>query len=434
MTTVGSDFNLSKLQSLYSQIDGFSGGEINKLLSYGDIAWFSEALGIGADIEQIATSKDPNQQANALKSIINDILNIAKKFGNREKSTAVKETQDTAQKAQELNQKSRELGVKMEGKFEEVQASIEEQSQIVTDASELLTEAQAQIKEEEEKIAAIIKKIQEAQQKLTEEQDTKKQAEILAEIQGYAEEITTSTTAITNQQDTALDLKGAVDDATANVADATENMTVIVKDGVAEIGQTVKEEGKLVGEVAETGVKGGENAATAAALETASTITSSNMFTAAATPQIKQAALDQEGAATTRLGSIGTNSAKITAGIGTLENNASIMSQYTSTVGSALTKFTGLVGSWNMQLPATITSIGTAIALEGENTELKSKIPTDLEKLNVEPEEVLARDGEAEDKADGKSESNSGEAQTPVVGEIIELETPKFKFTQSFGI
>ena len=211
-------------------------------------------------------------------------------------------------------------------------------------------------------------------------------------------------------------------------------MTVIVADGQAQIGQIAKEAASATGEVAKTASKGAGNTSAAAALKSAATASGAASFipvlgagAAATTAELERAAIDQTGAATVRLGSISTNSSRIATSIGSLENNATILANYNATVGSALAKFTGLVGAWNVQLPAVITSVGSAVTLETENEALKALIPTDLEKINATTEDVLVDKTPIAKVSERENESEDNDSK-------VELETPKFKFTQSFGI
>ena len=425
MTSVNAKFSFKEIESLYGQLNGLTGGGL--ITSYGDVAWFSQALGIGSDIEQIAQG-DATQKANGVKSIVKRLVNIIEKFGNQEANNARKDVNKTSKKAEELNKKSQELEMKLEGDLTEVADSVTEQTEIITEANELLNETQKSIKEKQAEIQKIVEEIEAKQEALKNEKDPKKQAELLAEIQGLAVQISTiSLSIVEDDQKTIDNLTEAVTNAVEDIDNATEKMTVIEQDGTAQIVQLAQEGTETTTEVAKTAAEGTQNGVIAAEAQAAASAASSNVLTGTTVaPKLQQIASDQGTASTTRLSSIASNTNRIAQGIGGLNNNVNILSQFKNSIGSALDSFACQIGSWDSVLTPVITSIGSIATTTEGVEELTEAVESDLDNINYEVKDS----GKVKKAKTDKKDNNELKAEANLLTPNVDVQ----KIVRNFGI
>ena len=328
----------------------------------------------------------------------------------------------------------------MEGNFNETAKSVDKQTRIIKDASALLTAVENEIKAEQEKIQEVIEKIEEEKKKLEDPKlDKDEQLEILGNINTLTGELTAITEAIFSKQDTLLNLKSAVDDATNDIANATAQMQANIENGKTEMAQIAQEGADAIGDLAKDAKNGGENKKNEVILNQAANATATNSITAVASAELKQAALQEGGAATTRLNSITDNSKKIKTGLENLGDDGKILNHYTNTIGSAIEGFTTQVGSWNTALPPVIEGIGSAINIEAENGMLKEFVASDIETLNSNQEDNESQDIKSEEQISEKQNNNedtNNENDAPEKSKLVNgLVTPTFQFSKkSFGI
>lgn len=389
MGTIDSKFSISDLDSIYNQLNAFTNGKLNKHTSYNGVAWFSQALGIGSDVENFVKG-DERQKLSSAKNLISKLVNILKTIGGNETANAQNETKATAEKAEQLQEEAKTVGVRMEGEFEEIQADIESETNIIENAQNILEEIQKNIETQKQEIQNTIEEIKEKQAELTAavaNNDSKEQAKILAEIQVLSGKINGFVGAIENQQGTVKNLNETVEEAVDEVATATDKMTVTMTDGQAKIGQLTGEAANTAKDIPITATKATTNAGTATGLATAGAAASATVIGASVGAECEIKAADQGAAATTRLASIGSNTARIKGGIGEIQNNAEILTSFNNTIGSALTNFTSAVGSYQVKLPNIVTSIGSIATVKEDNTNLSTLAEEDLQTITESAEE-----------------------------------------------
>ena len=437
-----SSYNFTDIKNLQSTFNQLSSYGIDIPCSSQINSYMNCIFEVGTLIDSGATETQKTLAIQNLIEITGDALFklLKKVLKNDERVTATKDVKNTAKKAEKLNTKSQELGVKMEGNFNETAKSVDKQTRIIKDAGALLIAVEDEIKAEQEKIQEVIEKIEEEKKKLEDPKlDKDEQLEILGTINTLTGELTAITEAIFSKQDTLLNLKSAVDDATNDIANATAQMQANIENGKTEMAQIAQEGADATSDLAKDAKNGGENKKNEVILNQAANATATNGITAVASVELKQAALQEGGAATTRLTSITDNSKKIETGLRNLGDDGKILNHYTNTIGSAIKGFTDQVGSWNTALPPVIEGIGSAINIEAENGMLKEFVASDIETLNSNQEDNESQDIKSEEQISEKQNNNedtNNENDAPEKSKLVNgLVTPTFQFSKkSFGI
>ena len=438
MTSVNSNFDLGQLKSLYSQLDSYTGGQLGSSNTY-----VNSIFSLSGSIEEVANGND-QQKVNGIQNIIKNILSLLEKIGTSEAKTAKTEASNTAKKTEDLKTRSEKLSISLEEDFSNASSEIEKQTGILNEANTQLTETDRALKEQEKQIQEKIEEINKKQQELANAKTPEEQAALLGEIQILAGAVKGFAEAKVAQSETVDNLTEVVEDTSNDVATATEEMVGAIQVGSEEIAELTNDATNLGKTLSETSVRATENVTNKVALEAAATASKTNIITAGGSFEIEQKAKDQGQAAIERFQNIATNGQKIATGIGTLSNTATLLGQYNESTKVALTNFSTALGSWNATIPSTIKSLGSATAILTETETLNGHIEKDLttiaENVATENEVFYGKNGAIgnTEKAEEARPIGKMAGFAPEVDENsttqIELETPKFKYSNNFGI
>lgn len=431
-------FDLTQLNNLYSQIDQLSGYSIGStefgkgMSSYNEIAWFGNAVNSLGSEEASA-----EQKAATVNQLVQKALSLFEKFANKEAKVAQQEVATQTKQTEDLLKKSQDLNMKLEGEFSDISSSIDAETAIVTEATEMIAETQKSLEEKQEEVNKLVSKIEEEQAKLAATNDPQEQAEILANIQGIATEISNIRVSIEAENEQLQNLTAAVEDTTKDIESATERMGVVEQDGIAQLQQLSQEEVQALTEVTTTSTTGATNEATGAAAEAAANAASTNIITGSSVaPKLHQLAQDQNAAGSTRLSSIAGNINRISQGIGTLSNNTQIIASFQTSVGGALDNYATQLGSWNTAVQPVITSLGSFANVAIGVEELNQSVESDLGVLGANADSATTNsttDANTTSTAPNNTEQGSS---TIAPEQNTELLTPKFdiKKLQQFGV
>ncbi|MBR2430943.1 hypothetical protein IKB17_05730 [bacterium] len=441
-----SSLNLTDIKSLQSQFNQLSGLGVD-ILGSNDATKFTGTIWDG--MQGIATLVDKNTSSekkqkvliNLFKEILDkgveELKDLISGLGKNETRNSKKEVDGIAKEAEKLNAESQKLGIDIEGNFRQIANDIEDNTDIVEEAQEQLETVQEEIEAEEKKIKETVVEIQKQQRLLASPELTKEdKLEILNIIQGLTGDLTASTEIIISKQEILSNLGSAVKNATDNIAVAEETLEQKVLEAQAEIQEKANEGAELTGDAVQSATKGFINEKQALLLHGLAGAAATNVVTVATAAELEETALDQDGAAVTRIGGANKNTTKISEVVNSLGEDNRIVARYENTVGSALTNFISQVGSWNSALSPMITSIGSATLFAQENEQLISNIDEDIKV--VESQETLAKDASPVDEDNANLDDETLAPETSLEDSLGGLEnglkTPKFKFTQSFGI
>lgn len=363
---------LQQAQGLFNQMGSNMGGEAS---TYLNSIW-----SVGGNIEGL-TSGDDNQKASAIQGIMNNVMSLINSIASNEAQTARREVQNNNDAARRQNKTIEDQRTALNQQIGQIGGEITAQTEIVNGAVQELTDAQKTIQETQKEINKIIAEIQAKQNELARTTDPTKQAKILSEIQGLSRQITSAVSSISNLSSTIETASTRVEDAAATIEDAKGNAIEIQQEGTAEITEGAQKSAQLTKTSITTNSTGVVNTTTGEGLQVAAETAASNMFTAGKAPDLFRKANDQKLAGSERTRGAVTNLQTIMQGIGGLNDNTSILTNFEHSVGGALNSFNTAIGSWNDKLEPTITSLGSFRTIEGEIGSLDNAVKEDLSSL-----------------------------------------------------
>lgn len=363
---------LTQAQGMFGQLAPAIGGEAS--------TYVNSVFTVGNSFEGL-TSEDDQQKASAIQNIMNNVMSLINSIASNEAQAAKREVQNNKATARGQNKTIEDQRTALNQQIGQIGGEISAQTEIVNGAVQELTEAQKNIQEKQEQINEIITQIQAKQNELAGITDPEKQAEILSEIQGLSGQITSIASSISTLTSTVETASTRVEDAAATIEDAKGNAIEIQQEGTAEITENAQKSAQLTHTSIKTNTTGVVNTTTGEGLQVAAETASSNIFTAGTAPDLFIKANDQKLAGSERTRGAITNLQTIMQGIGGLNDNASILTNFEHSVGGALNSFKTAIGTWNQNLEPTITSLGSFSTIEGEVKTLDEKVKEDLETL-----------------------------------------------------
>ena len=374
-----SEFNsyLSQAKNIFGQIESYNNGS-NSASSY-----MNSIFSGGSAIADIASNND-QQKAKGIQSLIKTATSLIKKLASNEAKAAADETKNNAKKAHQITKKQKKAEANLNKQIGKISEQVEAQSTVVTSATETLTKQSEELQKKQEEIDAIVKQIQEKQQELAKASTPEEQTQLLEEIQGLSAGITNIVTSINDIQNSIAEASSQVEGAVIEIETAKGNSVEIQQNGQMQIQEIAKEGADEIKNNVASNVKGIKNEVTGQVAQAAAEAASSNVFTAASAAKLYKTAVDQNMAGTTRLTGAVSNLNTVMQGIGALNNHTTILANFETAIGGALSDFSGYVGDWNSILEPTITSIGTITGeggIQSFNEELANSVGQDLETL-----------------------------------------------------
>ena len=432
--TIGNDYQ-SILRELQGAFNGLGGTSVVGS-SYLNSIW-----GAGQNIYTLAdqnTSSD--QKANAMQGLLDKALSLIMSLAKNEAQKASKEVQEGAKKAEETEDKIKKQRTELSKNIDEINGEIEAENNNVQCAVETANDANEELKAKQEEITEKIKQIQALQAELATETNPQKQADLLGYISNLSSQITSIITSISEIKETLKSCSEEVETAVKNIETARGNSVQLQENGSLQIQELVNEEATQVNDATRMGT---EDAAkhyaiktSAEALATESAVTSVFTFgvTTEVTEQATEVAIDQGIAANTKkIGGIA-NLRTLLQGIGGLQDNTQLLTQFKNSIGSSLESFNGLVGNWNSAIEPVITSIGSIESVS--MTELNSAVATDLKTVQDAGADLCCNPDEEtpENNADQTPATKENNPIDLSNNAESKLKTPKVLITNNFGI
>ncbi len=364
------------------------------------------------------TSSD--NTANTIQTTINKVMSLIDKITNQEAKAASNEIKKNKQAADELKKEQENAKAELSQNIENIEAEIATENETVINSTASLEEVNEQLAEKQEQINEIVKQIEEQQQLLASAKTPEEKAAILGTIQGLSGQIGELVGNIGDLQEQVASLSQAVETSVTNIETAKGNAVTIQEDGEMKITQLVQEGANLVTTNTSSQVQGVTNTVTGKALEAAAETASSNMFSASTAPQLYRAANDQSTAGQTRTSGSLTNLQTVLQGIGGLQDNLSLLTNFETSIGNALSEFSGAVGSWNTAIDPIITSIGSFETVQSGNEELQAAVTSDLGSLGYTAE--VDEEGNVQLSKENGEESGIENGETPVALQTSEFD------------
>ena len=423
------DNMLSMMQSYTGGMDLGNGINLNSVWS---------CMG---NLEQMG-SDNPDQQANAVQSLVNNIMGMLSKLGDGEAAAAsseVNSNQNSANKTVSFTEKEKSS---INEKLESNSSQIESENKTLETAGKDAAELQKQIEEEQKKIQESLQNINTLQQQLGAETDPVEQKKLLSAI-------TNELTAMNGSFTLVADLKTKLSDNCSQVEGAGKNLEKLATDSAETVENGANRLKELSGQAqqdaqknTQTQTKAPINAATSAELASAAAAASSNIFTGSTVAQkLYRSSTDQGIASSVREAGAVEVWTKISQSISNVVGSFNTISAYDNTIGSAFKGSEGLIGSWANTLQPMITSVGSIETLQQD---VEGKLQPAISKDNNTVDAQLEKEGKTVDTksqetstdiaAKGLIASMTGGAANSMVAkeQVNNLETPKVQI--QFGL
>ena len=429
MTLIGQNQDMlgiiEQAKNLFEQNSGST--EASKGSSYGDIAWFNEAISSYGATTQIATG-DHNQKVNGIKNLVDTAMSLLSKLGASEAAKAKAEATKHKKAAAEYTKAGEEARAELEKNINEQSYFIEDQSSLVKESIGELGKANEQIQEKQEEINKIIQQINELQAQLA-GKTPEEQAQILGQIQTLSGQLATTAATIADVQETVENASAQVENAVTNIETAKGHIVEIQENGQMVIQELMQKGVQELQKGFQRQVQGQVNEATGTAAEKAAQATATSTFGigAGAAAKLYKVSFDQDKAGSTRKTSSAQNLQTVLAGIGKLGENVALLTQFETAIGGAMKDFNGYVGDWNTALEPVITSIGSFTGEEGviaTNEQLQEAVTVDLNTLGATVDESGNVENKNTDNNKNEDSQNNEQLVKP------ELFTPNVKFKE----
>lgn len=406
--------NIRELQGLMGQFGQFGG-------SCEASSWFNSAFDVAGNLEQI-DSGSAEQKASGIQNLINKALSLVEKITNQESQVARKEVKTNSENTQKLNSKSENAKAEITRDFNGIASGISEEEGVIKAANEEIAKAQEEIAKKQKEIEEKVNQINDAQKALAGTTNKTEQKDLLDKISRLSGEIAQSVESIATIQQIVEDASAEVADSVSYIESLKGNAVEIQENGETKIQQLSQEAAKNVQANTQTQTKAVINQATGEGAKNAAQVAATNVLTGTSVaPKLYRVAIDQELAGTTRNAGAAANLTHLLQGIGKINDNASLLQSFNTSIGSALNSYKDYVGEWNKRIPDVITSLGSFDGENGINSQLETlntAIKTDNQTLG----NGSNNKGGSNEKADNKDKKEDTKE------EVKKLETPGVKF------
>lgn len=430
MTLIGQNQDMlgiiEQAKNLFEQNSGST--EASKGSSYGDIAWFNEAISSYGATTQIATG-DHNQKVNGIKNLVDTAMSLLSKLGASEAAKAKAEATKDKKAAQKYTEEIDKAQADFEKNVEQQVGFVDDQSCLVKESIGELEKANEQIQEKQEEINEIIKQINDLQSQLA-GKTPEEQAQILGQIQTLSGQLATTAASIADVQETVENASAQVENAVTNIESAQEGIVALQEHGQQLVQEKVQQGVQEIQKNVQRQVQGKVNEATGTAAEKAAQTAGTATFGIGSGVAVKlyKVSFDQEMAGTTRQTSSSQNLKTIMTGIGEFASVIpTLLTNHAQAIGNSMNEFNGYIGSWNTALEPVITSIGSFTGEEGviaTNEQLKEAVTVDLNTLGATVDE----NGNVENKNTDNNKNEDSKKNEQLVKP--ELFTPNVKFKE----
>jgi len=380
-------YNLTTLRQLQGQFDQFG---LNQFGGGCEVSsWFNSAFDVANSLEGI-TSSDSNQAASSVQNLINKALSLVEKLMGQEAQAARKEVKKNEEDAKKLGADAEKTKTAIMNDMNGIGNDIKEEQGVVEAATEEIKKAQEEIQKKQKEINEIIEKISKAKKDLAKETNPAKQKALLKTIQGLSLQIATVTESMANIQQNVEDASKEVADSVSYIEALKGNAVEVQENGEMEIEQLGQKAVNNAQANTQTQVKAKTNQVTAEGAKDAAQAASSNFLTGTSiAPKLYRVATDQELAGTTRNVGAAATLNTLLQGIGKINDNLSLLTQFNTSIGSALQGYADYVGGeWNTAMNGVITSLGSFDGDNGLNTQietLNSAVDSDIKTIDNVP-------------------------------------------------
>ena len=338
-----------------------------------------------SDVENIGSS-NTEQKVSGIQNLISKALDIVSKLGSAESAAAKAETakksKDTAKTNQEIEEQKNELTQK----FEQIGSDINQESDVIKAAQGEIETANQKLEEAKKDIEEKQKSIEEKKEQLKTEKNVTKQRELLKAIQQDSDSIKSSSDIIKSAQEVIKCASQEVADSVAIIEELNGGAFELQQEGENKVAKLSQEAANNAQKNAQTQGKGVENQIVGEQLQRTAQATSSTLFGVGSAPQLYRAAIDNKQAGTERQTGAATNLNAIKQGIGGLNDNVSLLNNFSTSIGGAFTEYADCIGDWNKALEPAITGFGTIMDNAGSYSAmadtLKTATEADIKKLD----------------------------------------------------
>ena len=397
-----------------------------------------------SDVEALTNGNGtPEQQANAIKSMLDRVMSLIEKFTTGEADSAKSETGKQIKNSNKTNQEALKAGQVLDAQFLGIQGGIEQQQGIIDNSKKILDDKQQEIEKKQEEVQKLMKDLQQLQQDLAATTDPEKQKELLISIQGLSGQIATSITSIANIKQEVETASQNVETSFATIASLNDQAVQVQENGESKIKGLYQAAAVEAKDNTETQVKKLTNDVTAQVAGSAASAASSNIFTGASiAPKLYKTEFDQQMASTIRQVGSSLIGSTLTSLVGAIGNNAQLLGRYNETIGNALSNYSSSIGSWNGALEPLITSIGSFDSIDPQIKELNTAVETDFKTVETQLDTKKAQNNNGQTEQNDKKAKNNdfnnmlykagGAEWLKPEEQVNNLETPKVKV--QFGL
>lgn len=380
--------------------------------SYGDIAWFSNAvqtMGNGTTEQKVQTGM------NIVQKIVSAVIGA----GIKEGAAAPVETAEHANKAKNVVEEQKNAQKKLQKDIEDINNKIEEQINQINAELEKIQETTEEASRKQEEVAAIQNQITAKQEELNTSDDKEG---VLKEIQGLSDQLGTIITEIIALNNNVKEGNDKVDKVTKSIDTQTKNA-----DNVAQQGQTditnIKQQANLSDADASSDQQmSTQDKQAAIKLQAKAAAASSCTFGAGGAAYQADIIGFNSGSTIRNTGAIAVREF-VKAGLGGLDTNLSMLTNFSNGIGNYTSEFTGCLGDYST-LADTLLGAITTIGSEMQTTEkIDESVENDLELLATNNNQNETNKSEENgDNSEENNDTNNVQLQTANI-EIEEIET-----------
>lgn len=376
MTQIGSS---TEIKSLLNQANSML-GQLN--IDSETSTYINSVWSTGNSIEQIA-SGDDNQKAAGIQQIINNVMSLVEKFTTGEAKAAKAEDKKNKAAAQKVVDDQQNAKTELETEIGNINSTIEAQLSTVSSEVENLTKLGEDLTEKQQEIQAIKEEIETKKAELESAATVEEKKAILEEIKGLSgqiAEILASLSDLSSQMEASAEV---VENAQGSIETAYSEVQKVQKDGTQKIAEIGQQGAKQVQNNTQVAATGAQNKIYAQAAKAAAETASGASFisfgaTSSAAAKFNQIAIDQDSAAGTRIPGSVSNMSTVLQGIGGLQENLSVLTNFGNSIGNQFSDFSSVVGQWNSLSSQFIASIGSMELVQTGVDELRNTVDEDL--------------------------------------------------------
>lgn len=355
--------SLNDVKNLLGQIKNYGLNSGFWGLSEQEKGYVNSVWTAGEGVDEIANGSD-EEKVQGVQKLLNQLMSLVGKMN--EANDARREVAEQEKKAQTINSNTEEIQRKITTAINDIGNGINEEAEVIDAANGEITTAQEKLEEQQKELKETLEKIAKLQQELGQATNPEEQNNLLGQIATLSAAIPNIVSEIANIQQILVDNVNEVASSVEVMQELEGTAETTAEQGIKDIKEETDESKRLAAEGTTTTATGAVNEGVEIAAREAQTVTTAISIVPGAgaaaqaeNQKLREIETDQGGAARERIPGGAATMKSVAQALGTLNSSLNYLAEFKNSIGTGLSNYANLVGSFNENVEPMITSLGS---------------------------------------------------------------------------